>query len=115
MFLGEGAHRRWGLGGGKARGRRALPLGGSVWSWGGRRRLAGVEQGRRPAADCGGAAPAVRGGGERVWELHGAMRKLYWGSIWVEEGRRAGLHGELGRQWWGGDAVLAQGLLGSAW
>ena len=88
MFPGEGARRRWGLGGGKARGRRALPLGGSGWSRGDRRRLAGVEKGRWPAADCGGAAPVVRGGAEQVWELHGAMRKVSVGSIGTEEYRR---------------------------
>ena len=57
-----------------------------------------MEQGRRPVADGGGAAPAVRGGGEQVWELHGAMRKLSWGSIWVKEGRRRGFDGELERR-----------------
>ena len=51
----------------------------------------------RPAAvaSCGDGAPAVRGGGEQAWELHGAMRKLSWGSIWVEEGRRRKFDGEL--------------------
>jgi len=57
-----------------------------------------VEQGRRPVADGGGAAPVVRGGGERVWELHYGERNLAAGSIWGEEGRRRGLRVEL----WGG-------------
>ena len=61
----------------------------------GRRRLAGVEQGRRPVADDGGAAPVVRGRGERVWELHYGKRNLAVGSIWGEEGRRRGLRVEL--------------------
>ena len=96
MFPGEGARQWWGLGEGKARGRRALPLGGSGWSRGGRRRLAGVEQGRRLVADGDGAALAVRGGGERVWELHYGKVNLAAGSIWGEEGRRRGLRVELG-------------------
>ena len=54
-----------------------------------------MEQGRRPVADGGGAAPAVRGRGERVWELHYGERNLAAGSIWGEEGRRRGLCVEL--------------------
>ena len=54
-----------------------------------------MEQGRRPVADGGGAAPVVRGGGERVWELHYGERNLAAGSIWGEEGRRRGLRVEL--------------------
>ena len=46
-------------------------------------------------ADGGGAALAVRGGGERVWELHYGVVKLAAGSIWGEEGRRRGLRVEL--------------------
>ena len=91
-FPGEFGRRRRGRRGGTARGGHALPLGGLHWGWGrpeGDRRL-----GAGPAAG-GGAAPAVRGGGEQVWELHGAMRKLSWGSIWVKEGRRRGFDGEL--------------------
>ena len=62
MFPGEGARRRWGLGGGKARGRRALPLGGSGWSRGGRRRLAGVAVGAAAGVNGGGGAPMREGG-----------------------------------------------------
>ena len=54
---------------------------------------------RRPVADGGGAAPAVRGGGEWVWELHYGEGDLAAGSIWGEEGRRRGLRVEL----WGGN------------
>ena len=57
-----------------------------------------MEQGRWLVADGGGAAPVVRGGGERVWELHYGERNLAAGSIWGEEGRRRGLRVEL----WGG-------------
>ena len=39
-------------------------------------------------ASCGDGAPAVRGEGEQVWELHGAMRKVSVGSIGTEEYRR---------------------------
>ena len=54
-----------------------------------------MEQGRRPVADGGGTTPAVRGGDERVWELHYGERNLAAGSIWGEEGRRRGLRVEL--------------------
>jgi hypothetical protein len=54
-----------------------------------------VEQGRRLVADGGGAALAVRGGGELVWELHYGEVNLAAGSIWGEEGRRRGLCVEL--------------------
>ena len=46
-------------------------------------------------ADAGSAALAVRGGGERVWELHYGEVKLAAGSIYGEEGRRRGLRVEL--------------------
>ena len=46
-------------------------------------------------ASRGGAARAVRGGGKQVQELHGALRKLFSGFNWVEEGQRTGLHGGL--------------------
>ena len=46
-------------------------------------------------ASRGGAARAVRGGGKQVQELHGALRKLFSGFNWVEEGRRRGLRGGL--------------------
>ena len=48
-------------------------------------------------ASRGGAARAVRGGGKQVQELHGALRKLFSGFNWVEEGRRRGLRGGLWR------------------
>ena len=54
-----------------------------------------MEQGRRPGADGGGAAPAVRGRGERDWELHYGEGNLAAGSIWGEEGQRRGLRVEL--------------------
>ena len=76
-------------------------MGGSGWSWGGRRLLVGVEQGRRPMADGGGAAPAVRGGGELVWKLRGGERKLVGGSIGGEDGWMMGFTGEA----WGGDGA----------
>ena len=52
-------------------------------------------QGAAAAAVAGGGATAVRGGGERVWELHYGERNLAAGSIWGEEGRRSGLRVEL--------------------
>jgi len=54
-----------------------------------------MEQGQRPVAFGGGTAPAVRGGGEWVWELHYGEGDLAAGSIWGEEGRRRGLRVEL--------------------
>ena len=73
-----------------------------------------MEQGRRPVADGGGTAPAIWGGGERVWELHYGERNLAAGSIWVEERRRRGLRVELGG---GGGHCGAAGVLaqGEAW
>ena len=65
--------------------------GGELYPWaarGGRRRLAGVEQGSAAGLVGGGGAPAVRGGGEQAWELHGAMSKVSVGSIGTEEHRR---------------------------
>jgi hypothetical protein len=67
-----------------------------------------MEQGRQPVADGGGAAPTVRGGGERVWELHYGGRNHAAGSIWGEEGRRRGLRVELGG---GGDHGVVAGVL----
>ena len=50
----------------------------------------------RPAAvaSCGGGAPAWKEGRGKVGEVHWTMRKLYWGSIWIEEGRSRGFRGE---------------------
>ena len=44
---------------------------GAVVDGDGRSRGGGGAQGAAAAAVAGGGAPAVRGGGERVWELHG--------------------------------------------
>jgi len=57
---------------GKGRGDRELPRGGSNRGRGGLWRADHGEQGAAAAAAvAGGGAPAVRGGGERAWELHG--------------------------------------------
>ena len=56
---------------GKGRGDRELPRGGSNRGRGGLWRAGHGEQGAAAAAVAGGGAPAVRGGGERVCELHG--------------------------------------------
>ena len=57
--------------GGKGRGDRELPRGGSNRGRGDWWRAGHGEQGAAAAAVAGGGALAVRGGGERVWELHG--------------------------------------------
>ena len=44
----------------------------------------------------GGDAPARMGEWDLAGELHGDVRKVVVGSIWGDEGRRRGLHGELG-------------------
>ena len=44
---------------------------GAVVDGDGRSRGSGGAQGAAAAAVAGGGAPAVRGGGERAWELHG--------------------------------------------
>ena len=54
----------------RERGPRATPWwveSGSGGLW----RASHGKQGAAAAAVAGGGAPAVRGGGERVWELHG--------------------------------------------
>ena len=56
---------------GKGRGDRELPRGGSNRGRGGLWRAGHGEQGAAVAAVAGGGAPAVHGGGERAWELHG--------------------------------------------
>ena len=93
----EGAH---GAGGAPAREERRGPAGEDQWEVenrfrgfprvddGGRRGLHGERAASGGSVRNGGAASAVRGGGEQVWELHGAMRKVSMGSIGTEEYRR---------------------------
>ena len=81
MFPGEGARRRWGLGGGKARGRRELLGGGLVEVGGGRERGRRRSSGSPAVANGGGAAPAALGGGELAVEIQRTTRKLVQGLI----------------------------------
>ena len=62
---------------------------GSIWVEEGRSRgFCGERAAGGGSVREGGAASAVRGGGEQVWELHGTMRKVSMGSIGTEEYRR---------------------------
>ena len=81
MFPGVGARRRWGLGGGKARGRRELLGGGLVEVGGGRERGRRRSNGSPAVANGGGADPAALGGGELAVEVQRTTRKQVWGSI----------------------------------
>ena len=53
----------------------------------GRSRGGGGTQGAAAAAAAGGGAPVWEEGQGQAGELHGAMRKLQWGLIWVGAGR----------------------------
>ena len=88
---------------------------------GGRSRVGGGAQGAAAAAAADDGAPVWEEGQEPAGELHGAMRKLSWGSIWVEEGRSRGFRGEraAGGVHDGGEGVLRlrrdRGGNGRAW
>ena len=61
---------------------------GDVVDGGGRSRVGGGAARSAAVGSCDGGAPAREEGQGPAGELHGAMRKLYWGSIGTEEYRR---------------------------
>ena len=67
---------------------------GEVVDGDGRRRFAGVAVGAAAGVNGGGNAPVALGGGSWVAEHRWEVGELVGESIWVEEGRKRGFHGE---------------------